>query len=206
MSFLQTALSLDVIRSFRPKARADNPSPIPAISGAEHLVFPEGASTPDERSPPRLAAHTSARTRTRGLRCARKQRSCIGRSTGVNHTANTRTRRCVHAPLPGAPLSRWAPHCSDLGHPDERWPGRDRGNARCRARGETRDGPRQRSTAQSEGDRGAFRATRARSPPSAPPKRASETRVAAAAHGRRRARETRADFLARGDAARPAAG
>ena len=80
-------------------------------------------------------------------------------------------------PSRARPLSRWAPHCSDLGHPDERWPGRDRGNAPCPARGETRDRPRQRSTAQSEGDIGGFRATRARSPPSAPPKRASETRA-----------------------------
>ena len=192
----------------RPKARADNPSPSRRFPfSAEHLVFPEGASTPDERLATARAAHTSARTRTRGLRCARKQRSCIGRSTGVNHTANTRTRRCVHARLPGAPPLAVGASPLRSRPPGRAVARRDRGNAPCPARGETRDRPRQRSTAQSEGDIGAFRATRARRrlPRLRNAPRAKRARRRAA-HGRRRARETRADFFARGDAARPAAG
>ena len=157
-----------------------------------------------ERSPPLLAAHTHARTRTRGSRCTRKQRSCIGRSTGVNHTANTRTRRCVHAPRPSAPPLAVGARCADRGR-SGRAVARTRSRERAaEARGETRDSSQERSNAERRWRRGtprdarAFAASRASSP-------AFETRVAAAAHGRRRARETKADFFARGDAARRAA-
>ena len=133
-----------------------------------------------ERSPPLLAAHTHARTRTRGSRCTRKQRSCIGRSTGVNHTANTRTRRCVHAPLPSAPPLAVGARGADLGR-GGRAVARTRSRERAaEARGETRDGPRERSIAERLWRRGTPRDARALADFRASPP-ASETRVAAAA-------------------------
>jgi len=174
----------------RPKTRADNHRPLGVFS-AEHLVFRERRVEVVERQPP-LVARTPARAHARavedvrvnGAPASRGRRESTTQRTHEHEGASTRSSRA-------RPTPRWAPRCQDLGQADERWPGADRGRAR-RRRAERRETVRGSARSRSEGRHGAFRATRARSPPSAHPrarpKRASP-RLRTAAAG---ARETRA--------------
>ena len=161
------------------------------VFSAEHLVFRERRVDAVERQPP-LVSGTPARAHARavedvrvnGAPASRGRRESTTQRTHEHEGASTRPSRA-------RPTPRWAPRCQDLGQADERWPGADRGRAR-RRRAERRETVRGSARSRGEGRHGAFRATRARSPPSAPPrarpKRASP-RLRTAAAG---ARETRA--------------
>ena len=89
--FFQDRLHSTSSEISRPKARADNPRPLGDFLSAQHLVFPR-ASTPDERSPPRLAAHTSARTRTRFKMCVNSAPTGVDGSQPHSEHTNTKVR------------------------------------------------------------------------------------------------------------------